>query len=64
MKFSALLVSAHYLFIGLYVTLWPALVFGLLVHFIKPEWEFIAFVIAYSRLLTEFIFNRKGNWLS
>ena len=64
MKFSSLLVSVHYLLIGLYVNLWPALAVGLLVHFIKPEWEFIAFVIVYSRLLTEFLFKRKGNWLS
>lgn len=60
----ALLVSAYYLLVSMYVSLWPALAVGLLVHFTEPEWEVVAFGAVFSWLLTEFIFHRKGNWLS
>lgn len=61
--FYRLLASAYYLFIASYFSFWPALVVGLLVHFIEPEWEVIAFGIVFSWVLTEFIFKRKGNWI-
>lgn len=60
--FRTLLINAYYLFISAYFSLWPALLVSLLVHFVNPEWEVIAFGIVFSFVLTEFIFRRKGNW--
>lgn len=59
----ALLVSAYYLLASMYFSFWPAIVVGLLVHFIEPALELIAFGAVFSFVLTEFIFKRKGNWL-
>ncbi len=61
---QALLKSGYFVLIGLYICFWPALAIGLLAHLLIPEWEVIVFVVVYSRLLTDFLFSRKGNWLS
>ena len=58
----ALLVSAHYLLVSMYFSFWPAMAIGLLVHFIEPEWEVIAFGAVFSYLMAEFITGRKGKW--
>lgn len=59
----SLMVSVYFLLVSMYFSLWPALAVGLLVHFIEPEWEVIAFGAVFGYVLTEFIFSRKGNWL-
>ena len=56
--------SAYYLLVAVYLSFWPALVVGVLVHFIEPEWEVIAFSAVFGYVLTEFLFLRKGNWMS
>jgi hypothetical protein len=58
-----LLVNTHYVLISMYMSFWPALAVGLLVHFIEPEWEVIAFGAVFSYVLTEFLFRYKGKWL-
>ena len=62
--FRSLLVSAYYLLVSMYMSFWPALAVGLLIHLIEPEWEVLAFGAVFSFVLTEFIFRRKGNWIS
>ena len=60
----ALLRSIHFLVITSWFCFWPALVVGLLVYAVAPEWEVIAFIAVFSGLLTQFLFARKRNWLS
>ena len=60
----ALLKSAHFLVIASWFCFWPALLVGLLVYEMAPEWEVIAFITVFSGLLTQSLFARKRNWLS
>lgn len=64
MNIRALLVSAHYIGVALFICLWPALLVSFLVRLVAPDWEVTTFIVVYSRLLTEFVFNRKDNWFS
>lgn len=61
---SALMKSFYYVLFGMWLCFWPSLVVGLLAHLLIPEYEVIVFTVVFSRLLTEFLFKRKGNWLS
>ena len=61
---KAMLMSVHFLVIASWICFWPALLVGLLVYEMAPEWEVIAFITVFSGLLTQFLFDRKRNWLS
>jgi hypothetical protein len=60
----AILVSVHYLLVSMWFSFWPALIAGLLVHLVLPEWEVITFGVVFGYFVSEFILNRKGNWFS
>lgn len=60
--FRALVVGTYYLLASMWLSFWPALIAGLLVHLIAPDWEVIAFGAVFSYVLVELIFRYKGNW--
>ncbi len=64
MNTRALLVSVYYLWFTAALSLFPALLVGVIVLFIAPEWTAIGFGAVFTGVFTEFIFKRKGNWLS